>query len=196
MLLEATLDFLPRALFQAKQQASAHRASAPSAQFTAKQSTAPRSNSASAAATSTAGSSSKPKTKTPVDAVGSALAEGKSSNEVFRILCSGDRERIGQKRNVECLLPTLPRRKRPLSATNGASSTDSGDRKNDLDERLKILKDQNELLHNRASFVRHQMASLHEMYETGLDIISRANDMRRVPDNCLPSRESKVDSHS
>lgn len=190
----------PPPLFsQAKQQASAHRASAPSAQITAKQSTAPRSNPASAAAPATASSastsassSSKPKTKTPVDvSVGAALAEGRASNEVFRILCPGDRERIGQKRNVDCLLPTLPRRKIRQSATIGASSTDCGNLKNDLDERCKTLKHQNELLHNRASFVRHQMALLHEMYETGLDIISRANDMRRVPDNCLPSRDEQ-----
>ena len=158
-----------------------------------------RPNSASAAAVTSAAaantsassssSSAKPKAKTVDVSIGSVVAEGKASNEVFRILCTTeDRERIS---NVECLLPTLPRRKRRRSPAPNDAST-----KNALDERLKALKHQNELLHNRASFVRHQMASLHEMYETGLDIISRANDMRRVPDNCLPSIESKVDSHS
>jgi len=55
-----------------------------------------------------------------------------------------------------------------------------------LQNELKQQIQQNELLMKRRSNVFKSMVALHELYETGLDGISRMNDLRFVPDNVMP----------
>jgi hypothetical protein len=51
---------------------------------------------------------------------------------------------------------------------------------------LQRLQHQNLLLSKRRDNVLKSLVSLHELYETGLDSISRMNDMNFVPDNVMP----------
>lgn len=52
--------------------------------------------------------------------------------------------------------------------------------------KLQRLQHQNLLLSKRRLGVLTSLVSLHELYETGLDSISRINDMNFVPDNVMP----------
>lgn len=54
-----------------------------------------------------------------------------------------------------------------------------------LKEELKQYQLQNEQLKKRRNSVLKSMVTLHEMYETGLDSIAKANDLRNVPDNVM-----------
>jgi hypothetical protein len=51
---------------------------------------------------------------------------------------------------------------------------------------LQRLQNQSLLLSTRRENVLKSLVSLHELYETGLDSISRMNDMKFVPDNVMP----------
>jgi len=51
---------------------------------------------------------------------------------------------------------------------------------------LQRLQHQSLLLSTRRENVLKSLVSLHELYETGLDSISRMNDMKFVPDNVMP----------
>lgn len=55
-----------------------------------------------------------------------------------------------------------------------------------LEKELQKYKQQNQILMKRRNNVLKSMVALHEMYETGLDYISRINDLRFIPDNVMP----------
>lgn len=55
-----------------------------------------------------------------------------------------------------------------------------------LAKELEKYKQQNQLLRKRRHNIFKSMVAFHELYETGLDSISRLNDLRFVPDNVMP----------
>lgn len=57
-----------------------------------------------------------------------------------------------------------------------------------LQRELEQGKRHNEFLVKRRDDVFGSMVALHELYETGLDGISRINDLRFVPDNVMPDK--------
>ena len=57
-----------------------------------------------------------------------------------------------------------------------------------LQKELKQYKQQNQDLMQRRNNVSKSLVALHELYETGLDTISRMNDLRFVPDNVMPDK--------
>jgi hypothetical protein len=59
-----------------------------------------------------------------------------------------------------------------------------------LQRQLEQYKLQNQRLFERRMSVYNSLVELHECYETGLDGIARATDLRNVPDNVMMDRPS------
>ena len=62
------------------------------------------------------------------------------------------------------------------------------DRLTSLQKQLEHYKRQNQQLEEQRMSVYYSLVELHECYETGLDGIARANDLRVVPDNVMMDR--------
>ena len=65
------------------------------------------------------------------------------------------------------------------------------DRLTSLQKQLEHYKRQNQQLEEQRMSVYYSLVELHECYETGLDGIARANDLRVVPDNVMMDRPGK-----
>ena len=57
-----------------------------------------------------------------------------------------------------------------------------------LKQQLQAYKNENQRLLSRRQSIYNSFVELHECYETGLDGIARANDLRNVPDNVMMDR--------
>jgi hypothetical protein len=64
----------------------------------------------------------------------------------------------------------------------------NAERLKSLEEQLEQYKLQNQRILERRMSVFNSFVELHECYETGLDGIARANDLRNVPDNVMMDR--------
>jgi hypothetical protein len=72
------------------------------------------------------------------------------------------------------------------------TTTTASSNKIECQAQLQRLQHQNLLLSKRRDNVLQSLVSLHELYETGLDSISRMNDMNFVPDNVMPEIPKRV----
>ena len=79
---------------------------------------------------------------------------------------------------------------KPLSQ-NGFSKANAG-RLVSLQRELEQYRRQNEQILERRMSVYNSLVEIHECYETGLDGIARANDLRNVPDNVMMDRPSNA----
>jgi hypothetical protein len=70
------------------------------------------------------------------------------------------------------------------------SSQSNEDRLASLQRQLEQYKLQNQRIFERRMSVYNSLVELHECYETGLDGIARATDLRNVPDNVMMDRPS------
>lgn len=71
-----------------------------------------------------------------------------------------------------------------------AAVGETKDRLVSLQRELEQYRRQNEQILERRMSVYNSLVELHECYETGLDGIARANDLRNVPDNVMMDRPS------
>ena len=79
----------------------------------------------------------------------------------------------------------------PNEASDAQHLVSNTDRLTSLQKQLEHYKRQNQQLEEQRMSVYYSLVELHECYETGLDGIARANDLRVVPDNVMMDRPGK-----